>query len=162
MLDGDFIRWYWWQFLSLKNPTSLISGGMTLNARISAKGNQRFRFWHFPGVSHPSWPEQRVELGYRELSCPEDGGSLEKLTCLGHFCVWNFQLAQEACRPQLGYKDSKGNQKKCYLELLVNVARSTLARPRKRIIVCQRLHNKSAMKSQVEKDKVHLWTWHIP
>ena len=63
------------------------------------------------------------------------GALLEKLTCLGHFCMWNFQLRQEACRPQqkkADSKDSKGNWRKFFLGLLVNVTRSTLSRPPKK------------------------------
>ena len=99
---SDF-RWqYWWQFLSLKeregkHPTSLISGGITLNARISAKGNQRFRFWRFPPVSYPSWPEN--------CHAQKDGGSFRKADVSGAFL--HVEVSAQAGSLQTAAKESR-------------------------------------------------------
>lgn len=41
-----------------------------------------------------------IHPGLRTVMPRRMGALSEKLTCLGHFCMWNFQLGQEACRPQ--------------------------------------------------------------
>lgn len=84
-------------------------------------------------ASHPSMPGQRVGLDPWEPSCLGRLGAFQKSWRGWGLCVCGtFQLGQEACRPQLRYKYSRGNQRKCYLQLLVNVARSTLVRPQEK------------------------------